>query len=308
MKIVIFGAGGLGLYFAARLAQQGHEITLKGRDTTVAASMVSPLNLTIGDRTTAISNIRIVSSLEPTEADAGIITTKAWQVQDAAKALRAVLPKHTPVLTTQNGIDAPSSASLHLPPESVFASTVVVIAKRTSPCAVRVVGSDASLTVGSPNGNSPSDIAGLCDALTNAGISTEWTDDIASALWKKLALICSYGGVGAALDATVGQTREDPRTRDLVLSAMSEVFATAATENVTLSETDFTDNVRVFLDGFSPETTSSMHRDLREGRRSELEEQVGAVVHRARRAGVKTPVLDFVYSILSPAQTNAWNK
>ena len=47
--------------------------------------------------------------------------------------------------------------------------------------------------------------------------------DVQRALWKKLALIASYGGVGAVTGLTVGQTRADEGTRSLVWEAIEEV-------------------------------------------------------------------------------------
>ncbi len=305
MSILVYGAGGLGLYFSARLAQAGQEVILKARSDAALRSKNEPVSITGDGSTEEVHGIRVVDSLEGTQADAAIITTKAWQVEDAARDMSAVLPPDAPVLTTQNGIDAPTRATAFLSNDQVFASTVVVIAERTGPLDVRTIGSEASLTVGSPAEQPASRASELTSDLTAAGISATWTEDIAAALWKKLALICSYGGIGATLDANVGQTREDTRARGLVTTAMSEVFSVADAEGVTLTESDFSDDMNIYLNGFSAQTTSSMHRDLLAGRPSELEDQVGAVVHRAQRVGVATPVLDLVYASMAPREAQA---
>lgn len=305
MRILVYGAGGLGLYFAARLAQAGQEVILKARSDAALRSKNEPVGITRDGSTEDVYGIRVVDSLEGIQADAAIITTKAWQVEDAARDMSTALLPDAPVLTTQNGIDAPTRATTSLSNGQVFASTVVVIAERTGPLEVRTIGSEASLTVGSPVDQPASQASDLTSALTAAGISVTWSDDIAAALWKKLALICSYGGIGAALDANVGQTREDVRARGLVTTAMSEVFSVADAEGVVLTESDFFDDMNIYLNGFSAETTSSMHRDLLAGRPSELEDQVGAVVHRAQRVGVATPVLDLVYTLMAPREARA---
>jgi 2-dehydropantoate 2-reductase len=305
LSILVYGAGGLGLYFSARLAQAGQEVILKARSDAALRGKNEPVSITRDGSTEEVHGVRVVDSLEGIQADAAIITTKAWQVADAARDMSAVLPPDAPVLTTQNGIDAPTRAITFLSNDQVFASTVVVIAERTGPLEVRAIGSEASLTVGSPADQSASQASELISALTAAGISTTWTEDIAAALWKKLALICSYGGIGAALDANVGQTREDTRARGLVTTAMSEVFSVADAEGVTLTESDFSDDMNIYLNGFSAQTTSSMHRDLLAGRPSELEDQVGAVVHRAQRGGAATPVLDLVYASMAPREARA---
>jgi 2-dehydropantoate 2-reductase len=51
--------------------------------------------------------------------------------------------------------------------------------------------------------------------------------------------------------------------------------------------------------------SASMHRDLVEGRPSELHEQTGAVVRLGRRAGVACPVHDFLFASLLPQERRA---
>ncbi|MEV8165599.1 ketopantoate reductase C-terminal domain-containing protein [Rothia kristinae] len=105
--------------------------------------------------------------------------------------------------------------------------------------------------------------------------------DVQRALWKKLALIASYGGVGAVTGLTVGQTRADEGTRSLVWEAIEEVRTVARAHGVEFTEEDAAEVFAVYADGFAAGTTSSMQRDLAAGRPSELEDQTGTVVARA---------------------------
>jgi 2-dehydropantoate 2-reductase len=54
------------------------------------------------------------------------------------------------------------------------------------------------------------------------------------------------------------------------------------------------------VDALPVGATASMHRDLVEGRPSELHEQTGAVVRLGRQAGVPRPVHDFLLASLLP--------
>lgn len=298
MTILVYGGGGLGLYFSARLAQAGHGVILKARSEAADRGRVEPLKIDNGQGTETVSGITIVSELSSVTADAAIITTKAWQVASAVKEMRGSLKPDAPILTVQNGIDAPRVAAEYLYPGQVFASSTVVIAQRTDLLNVSVIGPEAALVVGSLADVEKSAAEALVEPLKAAGIDVTWSDEIARVLWRKLALICSYGGVGAVLDATVGETRRDERTRKLVETAMKEVFAVAKREGVQVEDEDRVANMQVYLNGFSASTTSSMHRDVIAGRPSELEDQMGAVVHRSQNYGVPTPVLDLIYAAL----------
>ena len=53
-----------------------------------------------------------------------------------------------------------------------------------------------------------------------------------------------------------------------------------------------------FVDRLPADSIASMHRDIVEGRPSELEAQTGAVVRMGREAGVATPVNRALYATL----------
>ena len=59
------------------------------------------------------------------------------------------------------------------------------------------------------------------------------------------------------------------------------------------------------LDAYPAEMTASMQRDIMEGRPSELEDQVGAIVRLGKESGVPTPVSNFIYSSLLPQELMA---
>jgi 2-dehydropantoate 2-reductase len=59
------------------------------------------------------------------------------------------------------------------------------------------------------------------------------------------------------------------------------------------------------LAAVTPNGTSSLQRDIKAGKRSELDEWTGAVVRLGRRAGVVTPLHDFLYACLAPQERRA---
>jgi 2-dehydropantoate 2-reductase len=59
------------------------------------------------------------------------------------------------------------------------------------------------------------------------------------------------------------------------------------------------------VEGMQPKATTSMQRDIMEGRPSELEIQIGAVVRLGRQVGVPTPVNEFIYYSLLPQELRA---
>jgi len=60
-----------------------------------------------------------------------------------------------------------------------------------------------------------------------------------------------------------------------------------------------------FIDGLPQGATTSMQRDVMEGRPSELEAQTGTVVRIAAALAVPVPTDAFIYAALKPMETRA---
>ncbi|MFJ4650401.1 ketopantoate reductase family protein [Nocardia sp. NPDC088792] len=306
MNITIFGAGGMGLYFAAVLARAGHRVTVVGRADTVTAAAAGPLVLGHGGVEIPAPGVRAVAAVpgDAGPADLIVVAVKAWQVAEAAVALRPLMGPDTTVLPVQNGVEAGSDLAESLGAEAILGCTCVVIAQRVGPWAVRCLGAHATVEIGplaTESGAARQRNDAVAAALAAAGIGVTRSADIEATLWRKLMLISSYGGVGALARQPVGITRTEPTTAELVRAAMVEVLDVARARGIALGEHDVDRMMKVYF-GFSPDTTSSMQRDLAAGRPSELEYQNGAVLRFGRAAGVPTPIHRTIYASQLPAE------
>ncbi|GAB2563168.1 2-dehydropantoate 2-reductase [Nocardia heshunensis] len=301
----------MGLYFAAMLGRAGHQVTVVGRASTAAAA-TEPLVLGLGAEEISVPGIRAITEIpaDAEPADLIVVTVKAWQVAEAAKALQPLIGPRTAVLPVQNGVEAAADLAEVLGADHILGCTCVVIAQRIAPWQVRCLGAHATVEIGAltPDSNRPVgdltawDVVGdVASVLTAAGIGVTRSADIQVTLWRKLMLIASYGGVGALARQPVGVTRAEPATAELVRAAMQEVAAVARARGIALGDADVEQMLAVYR-GFSADTTSSMQRDLAAGRPSELEYQNGAVVRFGRAAGVATPIHDTIYASQLPGE------
>ena len=85
---------------------------------------------------------------------------------------------------------------------------------------------------------------------------------------------------------------------------MEEIFAVGRARGVRLPD-GAVEKAMAFLDSLDPAGTTSLQRDITEGRPSELEAWNGAVVRLGREAGVPTPTHDFLYASLLPLERGA---
>jgi 2-dehydropantoate 2-reductase len=148
-------------------------------------------------------------------------------------------------------------------------------------------------------------VAALRQAFTlTRGITVEVPADIRIAMWSKFLFIAALGGVGALTRSPIGIFRSEPQSRRLLRQALEEIHAVAERRQIALPA-DIVDKTLAYIDTLPREGTASMQRDIMEGRPSELEAQVGAVVRSGEMLGVAVPVHRMIYESLLPLEQAA---
>ena len=233
--------------------------------------------------------------------DLVVVGVKAWQVSEAARAMRPMIGSETAVLPLQNGVEAPRQLAEVLGREHVLGGLCKIIAQVAGPGHIRHSGAEPYVALGELDGVPSQRVAKLKGVLQRAGALVEVLADIRVAMWEKFLLIASISGVGAVTRAPIGSVLGVPETRRLLEQAMEEIRAVALALGIGVAD-DVVARTLAFFETLPADGTASMQRDIMAGRPSELESQNGAVVRLGREAGVATPVHDFLYASLLPQE------
>jgi 2-dehydropantoate 2-reductase len=102
-------------------------------------------------------------------------------------------------------------------------------------------------------------------------------------------------------------TRAIPQTRRLLEQCLQETMAVAKARGVPMADTAVSDMMK-FYDGVPANGTTSLQRDIADGKMSELEYWNGAVVRLGREVAVPTPTHQFIYDCLLPHELRARGK
>ncbi|HEY1177390.1 MAG TPA: 2-dehydropantoate 2-reductase [Phytomonospora sp.] len=306
MRIAVIGAGGIGGYFGGRLAAAGHEVALVARGEHLAALRRDGLTVDSPNGDFAVPPTGLTATGDTAEVgavDVVLLCVKTWQLDEALKALPALMGPETAVITLQNGVEAPVQVAEAVGRDAVWPGTARIIALLAGPGRVRHVGGAGLLTFGEWDGRRSERVERFAEALTGAGVAVELPADPWVALWAKLLFVATAGGLCATVEAPFGVIREQAGTRAMAETAMAEVAAVAAADGVELPA-GIVGETMAFLDGQPAEGTPSLHRDILEGKRSELDAWTGSVVRLGERTGTPTPVCAFVYGILSAREAH----
>ena len=302
MKIAVVGAGGVGGYFGGRLAQAGIDTTFIVRGATLEA---------LRDRGLIVESVlgdfkldRVQATDDPATVgpvDAVLLAVKAWQIPEAAASARPMVGPDTMIVPLENGIDAPEVLARTFGAHNVLAGLCAIVSFIVRPGHIRHAAFEPVVMFGELDNRRTARVDRLLAAFERAGVKAEVPQDIRRSMWTKFLFIAPMSGIGALTRVPVGVWRSSPEVRAIATSILEEMCAVATAEGIDLGP----DPVRKTwerYDALAPTSTASMQRDIMEGKPSELDAQLGAVVRLAGDRGVPVPVTSLVYHALLPQE------
>jgi 2-dehydropantoate 2-reductase len=305
VRIAIFGTGGAGGYFGAQLARAGEEVVFIARGGHLEAIRRNGLVVeTPRDEYVIRSAQATDDPREVGAVDVVLVGVKAWQVLDAAREMQPLVGPATFVVPLQNGVEAASQLASVLPAERVVGGLCGTLSWIVGPGRIRSIGSVHFVKLGELDRSPSERCERLRLAFDRAGVAVEVPSDIHKALWEKFLFVVSIGGVGAVTRAPFGVVRTVPETRRMVERCMQEILDVARARGIGLRDAVM-GRTLALVDSLAPGGSTSLQRDIVEGRPSELEAWNGAVVRLGREAGVATPTHEFLFQSLLPQELRA---
>ena len=301
MRIVIMGAGAMGGYYGARLVQAGHEVIFIARGAHLEALLAQGLTVVRDEERFTLHPIQAAD--DPARfapggpAELVLFTTKAQDLEGAARSLLPLIGPRTVVLPLLNGVDIVERLGAVVGAERVLAGLTYLPGNVPQPGVVNQPGAEHPLRFGEPAGGRSPRVEKLLAVFRNARIYCEASEDIRTDLWTKFVLINSTAGVCAVTRQTVGVVAADPDTRALYESCARETAALARALGIQLPE-DAVERTMAYLDKVPARNKPSMLQDLERGKPLELESLHGVVTRLGAERGMPTPVNRRIYAAL----------
>lgn len=292
MRIAIFGSGGVGGYFGARLAAAGNDVHFLARGAHLAAMREHGLRVE-----SALGNLHIKPHAHERPEEIGpvdyvVFAVKLADVDSAAQRLRPLVAERTQVLCFQNGVEAAEIVARHIGAQHARPGVAYIATAISAPGVVHHTGTMQRLQVG-PGAE------GFVGACKEAGINIEQVDDIERARWEKFVFLAALAGVTTVSRSPVGVCRTDPELRATFEAAMTEAWRLGRKRGVKLADDYIAERMK-FVDGLPAEMRTSMQHDLEAGKPLEAPWLCGAVARMSTQAGLEAPVNRTLYAALKP--------
>jgi 2-dehydropantoate 2-reductase len=301
MRIGILGSGAVGGYYGATLARAGHDVTFIARGAHLAAIRERGLQI----RSAELGDFVAHGRAEQNTAKVGpvdfvLVAVKAYDNATALPLLTSMLGNETTVLTVQNGVDSPAEVAAVAGEGRTLGGTTYIATALEAPGVIVQTGSHRRVVFGEAFGGLPrvtDRVNRLHDAFAAADIQSFPVGDGRVPIWEKFVFLAALAGFTGASRLPIGPVWSDPFTRAQFLAGSREIEALARAEGVPVAA-DVVDRMIPYLDSIPGTMRSSLLIDLQQGKRIEVEALQGAVVRRAAKLGVPTPIMSTLYAVL----------
>ncbi|MET0126014.1 MAG: putative 2-dehydropantoate 2-reductase [Pseudomonas caspiana] len=260
----VVGAGSLGSLWATRLARGGLPVKLVLRDAKrLAAYEASGATLTLvenGVESRLAISAQTADSAEPIERL--LLACKAYDAEQAVAALAQRLTPDAQIILLQNGLGSQDAVAAKVPNARCICASSTEGAFRQRDWSVVFAGHGYNW-LGDPADPSPPDW--LSD-LQLAGIPHEWTPDILTRLWRKLALNCAINPLTVLHDCRNGGLMQHHCEVATLCAELTELLQQCG--QPAAAEDLHSDVQRVIQ--ATAANYSSMYQDVAQGRRTEI--------------------------------------
>jgi 2-dehydropantoate 2-reductase len=305
VRVTIVGAGAIGGTVGAYLARSGTPVEMVDKDAEhVAAMAASGLTIQAFDQTFTTAVDAIIPGQLAGPLEVVLLAVKAQHTADAVSSLAPLLTADSTVVSLQNGL-CPRTIAATIGESRTIGALVNFSADYLEPGLITYAGA-GTVRIGGLDGK-PSPRLELAATLLSGWGSVEVTGNIWGYLWGKLGYANMLFGT-ALTDETMADIID--RYRPLMVELAAEVYEAAAREGVRPEPFDNVepwlyypreiqdwDRINASLDDLvarrraDQKARSGIWRDLAvRKRRTEVDEQIGAVLRIGRAGGLPMPL------------------
>ena len=297
-KILVIGAGAIGSFYSAKLAQVGVEITLWCRSD---YDFIKKNGIKIESYEGDFQFIphKILKNLHEIydEFDYILIATKALPSIDIPALIKNILKAKTKIILIQNGIHIEKNIAENFPNNELISAIAFIGVSRKS---VGVICHQeyGKIIIGT-YGKKASDAVHFLENLwKKSGIEVVVTDEILLERWKKLVWNGAFNPLSVVLRGkNTAEILNSDLALNLVKNIMNEICNLAKIDNCELPSDVIEKNI-LATQKMKPYKTS-MLLDFEAGREMEVEAILGNAIKFAQSKSMSTPYLSTIYAIIA---------
>ncbi|MBO5846164.1 MAG: putative 2-dehydropantoate 2-reductase [Bacteroidales bacterium] len=291
-RYAIVGVGGIGGYYGGRLAQSGQEVHFLCRsDYQYIKNHGLKVESVKGDfHLTQVNAYNDAKQMPP--CDVILVCTKTLSNHQLKEILPSLVHQDSLVILVQNGLGMEQTLAQALPDIKIAGATAFICSFKVGQGHIRHA-EYGELSLSPYHACVADSLKQVALDLQQAGIPTQYVDDLNYLRWKKLVWNIPYNGLTVLMNASTDKLTFDADSRPLLQDLMREVIEAAAACGATIPF-DFIDKMIASTEKMTP-YSPSMKLDYEASRPMEIDTMYTCPILTARAAGYemkKTAVLE----------------
>lgn len=296
MKYLVIGAGGTGGSIGAYMTEAGKDVTLIARGEHLKKMQQQGLRMETmakGDYTVYPIQVRDMGHYEE-QPDVIFVCVKGYSLQEVVPFIRRVAKESTIVIPILNIYGTGGKLQEQLPELLVTDGCIYIAGEVKEPGTILLKGNIFRIVFGvrNPEELRP-ELFQIAKDLQESGIDGVLSDNIRRDALQKFAYVSPMAACGLYYHVSAGEIQKTGEPRDTFVKLMKEVDALAVAMEVPFLVDIVTTNLQI-LDALTPEASTSMQRDIYDGKSSEIDGLIYEVVRMGQQYGVPTPVYEMV--------------
>ena len=294
-RVAVIGAGAVGCYYGARLAEAGHEVHFLLRSTYEAVAN-GGLHIESADGDIDLEAPLIArSSGEIGEVDWIVCALKATAMEQARELVAPVVGPETRILALMNGLGIEERFASWFPNTPIFGGLAFTCINRGAHGRIHHI-DYGPVTLGHL-GDDEAEISAAAALFADAKVEVPTASSLRAARWQKLCWNVPFNGLTVtAGGVTTDIVMNDPELRATAEGVMRELVAAGNADLESHGVAERLDPDAIVESMMTRTNAMTAYRpstmiDFLEGREMEVGAIFEAPLHRASELGVSTPLV-----------------
>jgi len=283
-KILIFGAGTIGVFIGTKLKDAGFDITLKGRKRLDQLNDIIHINDSVQTELPHRAD-----RLDNTKFDVIFVTVKLYDLLPALEEISSRHISYDTLVLTQNGIQTDKIL------DGSDRKKIVKIAIFEG---YTIASKDKILAQDNLRGwqlNESSGSESILEILGKAGIKAEISKNFDTIKAEKMLINCSVSALSIIKDKTIGNLMNDSEDRSVVIKLIDETYSVLCAK-YNMRPLDQVRQITIASLEANASHYPSLYQDFKRGEKTELDYFNGQIIQWAKELNIPVHVSEEIYN------------
>ena len=291
MKYAIIGAGGTGGCLGFFLKKSGKDVTLIARGKHLEAIRKNGLTIQkLWDESRETLPVKACTAEEYKEIpDVILVCVKGYSMDETVPTIKKIAGKETVVIPILNIYGTGGRLQKKLPELTVTDGCIYVSANIMEPGVILQHGKILRVVFGARKPEEETEkMREVAKDMVTDDLEVILSENIRRDAMVKFSYVSPIGAAGLYCNAVAADFQREGEQREMFKALIREIVALSHAMGIEFEEDLVERNLKI-LASLSPEATTSMQRDVIEGKRSEMDGLVYEVVRMGREYKVSMP-------------------